>query len=325
MEKTSTHVRGTKSLHPGKLTRKERLNICQALLHSRRIYPEHANMILKKLVLPYLFDTLREISPYFSHRNSKDMLIEWINVSKEDLRAVGRLYDAEDALSLYHLQQCVEKASKSTLLLLGWSEQQVINYKHRPDRFILDILERGFHKLIVEKFPLKGVKRPEVDDAKVEELKNFLKSRDIQGVLKEEEGIINAVTKLIDVAIRMEPNYLEKEMVKYYDRMVSSKAERRKIEKSSLLNVKDWFRVWKNYMWLLFSFVTVIILLLICVWPFESITRYPDERRKIRKDFKEFMLYKQALKITNFLDMYIRILENAVNQLDEIDMLVCHT
>ena len=179
---------------------------------------------------PYLFDIVQETSQYFSHRNGKDVLIEWIDVSKEDLRAVGRLYDAEDALSLYHLQQCVEKVSKSTLLLLGWSEQQVINYKHRPDRFILDILERGFHKLIIEKFPLKGVKRPEVDDIKVEELRNFLKSRDMQGVLNEEEGIIKAVTKLIDVATRMEPDYLEKEMVKYYDRMVSSKAERRKIE-----------------------------------------------------------------------------------------------
>ena len=301
------------------LTSKIRFNLFSLLLKFKRTFPAHANIILKSIGLSNLLDSMEKLSPLFPHSADKNIVKEWIEFSKEDLNASRRLYGAEDGLSLYHLQQGVEKLSKATLIFIGMNERKIAGYKHKPEKFVVDILElEGLREIITDKFPFKHIKRPKFNEEKIEKLKNSLKSGNKSKVLEDSEL---AVKLVLEIASRIgDSKEFKKKISKMYNDDLP-KGERRKLANflsSYNLNMEKVFDIMGEICWILASFLLVIILLLMHIWPFESITRYPDEKRNIKKEFNEFMLYKHFNEILTFLESYVRILQNVVDRWDAI-------
>lgn len=242
---------------------------------------------------------------------------EWIQYAKEDLKASQRLRDTEYALSLYHLQQSVEKILKGTVISFGLkTEASIIKYNHQPQKFLLDFIkEETLNEIIQNKYPFKGVKKPpKITDINIDEIKEIV-NVDKETAIEKSQKNIEGFAKLVEhpASVLFDITAIKYSFRQKYNKVIpSSKEKKRFSERLQRNNIKieDILDFWSNYTWLMSNMLIFIIPLASFLWVFESVTRYPDEGRQIGIKFQDLEVYKHQKPILNHLEKYIGVYED---------------
>jgi len=107
---------------------------------------------------------------------------------------------------------------------------------------------------------------------------------------------------------------MENRMKNAYHKEISTKEYTRlkkKIEEHGM-NFDETFSVIGTSLWLLMIFTLILLPLSISTWILESITRYPDQRRSLKKDFEDLEIYKNYNAIVNMLENYVKVFKTMV-------------
>jgi hypothetical protein len=286
------------------------------LLKYLRPYAQHKKLFLKSINMHNLYDSI-EIFFQIGDFEDANKALDWLQIAEEDLKAAKILYYGKHTpQALYHLQQCVEKLLKATLLHCGFrNEEQVKNLNHRPQNFLLTLLEDEKIKIMLgEKYPFTHIKLPgKYDENKLKKLKHNINDKNI--MIKEQDIFIKFLIKNIE-----DGPPLMKSSTKWYDAIMEgyekiNPSERKKLNSSLKKSGFDFDVEVKRtgtMFWIFINFIYILFPLSITCWVFESITRYPDERRNIDFDLEDLELVQNFEIISGKLTEYLEICKNSM-------------
>jgi len=279
-----------------------------------RPFPTYQQFLRKGINIHNLFDASELLINKLMQFGDIEKGNEWIKYANEDLQASKRLRDTEYALSLYHLQQSVEKLLKGTVISFGlFSEDVIAGYKHRPQKFLIDLLENPvLNEIIEKKYPFIGVWKPGKitgeDIKKIREIVAVDKAESIKRCQKE----IGAIADMVDNPLSplFEIKILKSTAKTNYDKIIPNLKERENFKErlqKDHIDIEEIFDFWGDYTWLIFNLFIFLISLSSYLWAFESITRYPDEGRKLGLKFNEFEIYRHQKPLLYHLEKYIEV------------------
>jgi hypothetical protein len=292
---------------------KKRAEFVLELYRYLRPFPSYKKIIRKNVNIHNLFETGEIALKNLLETGDEVKAREWIHYAKKDLDASRILRDTAPGLSLYHMQQSVEKCLKGTIIGFGLKkESNIIKYNHQPQKFLIDLISKDdiLNDIIENKFPFPGLKRPEIiTSKKVKDIKKFIdvdKKTAIDFSQKNIKGMANFVedpTSLLHQLDLIKPS-----MKKKYERFFPSEKERKNFRqrlKQDNIEIEDVLNYFGDYSWLLSNLLVFIIPLSTQLWIFESVTRYPDEGRNVDRNFSELEAFKSQKPIIRHLEVYI--------------------
>ena len=299
------------------------------LIRWGRKYPHFWRLLSKSINFKYLFDSLDILFEDVLDYGDEDKVQEWVDLAKDDLSATIKLKGSEQGLALYHLQQCVEKLLKATLIYFGFkTETEIIKYNHKPEKFLIDLIKDNSMKTVLyEKYPFTHIKKPpKVDYEKFDKLEEFIKSNDKTKALDEGDVFVKIVTNLLQKSqpYLVDPDNWKIQMMELYREKLPKKERKRYSSSLETMgtSIDEMFDTIGHSFWVLTSFVLILLPLSIGIWGFESVTRYPDEKRKISKSFDEYESCKNILLIVTHLDRFIQVFEKVISENRELSKLV---
>lgn len=280
------------------------------LMKYLRPYTHHKKLLFKSINFPYLFDSI-EIFLNKGDFKDSNKAIEWIKIAEEDLKAAKMLHLGENtkSVALYHLQQAIEKLLKATLLYFGFrNEKQIIKLKHKPQKFLLTLLEdQKIKEILGEKYPFTQIEKPgKYDDEKLKEIKHNIVNK--KKMLEEQDIFINFIEKTINKGhpLIQSSNLWYDSIKKGYEKIPPG--ERKKFQNKLNTPGMNFDNVMKEIgtvFWLYTNFIFILFPLSTTTWVFESITRYPDERRKLKTEIKDLKINQNFNLIITRLEEYI--------------------
>ena len=171
------------------ITSSQRADTLRAFFKFGRKYPHFWGVLQASVSFPDMFETINAFAGKLDF-SDQEKVKDWIDMALSDFSASRKLYKAEDGLALYHLQQGIEKLCKATLIFTGFqTETTVISLNHKPHDFISGLLkDPNVSKVVQHHFPIKGVKKPKIEEKDIDEMKKGLSSRDKQEALDNRKG-----------------------------------------------------------------------------------------------------------------------------------------
>ena len=294
-----------------------------------RPFPTYKKSIFQEIDFHNLFDMAESISPAAQQLQSKDKgkIKEWIEFAKDDLSACGILYEAEKyGLSLYHLQQTVEKLVKANAIFLGLKEErELYKFGHNPAEFFIELLKQPIVKKIMSTNPLKSLKMDPLKDKEMDMLENLTKAGDYET----KKEIINLnidgedMSPLMCCLPSLSHFFSEEgkeELLQKAAGVIDGKFPRKETKKLEKKGAKIDSRM--PILLIQYDIGFVFLLLFSALtYPFESAGRYPDEKQKVCiEDYKEVKLLKYMEEILILLKRYTAWLESSI---PEFSSLMC--
>jgi hypothetical protein len=251
----------------------------------------------------------------------KGKIKEWIEFAKDDLSACGILYGAEKyGLSLYHLQQTVEKLVKANAIFLGLKEErELYKFGHNPAEFFVELLKQPIVKKIMSTNPLKSLTMEPLKDKEIDMLENLTKAEDYE--TKKEIVNLNIDGEDLSPLMRCLPSLSyffseegKEELLQKAAGVIDGKFPRKETKKLEKKRVKIDSRIPVLLIQYDVGFV-FLLLFSVLTYPFESAGRYPDEKRRVDvKDYKEVKLLKYMEEILILMKRYATWLESSISE-----------
>lgn len=271
-----------------------RVIIAKLLFTGLRPYPAIKKFLSSEVNLHNFLSVVFEISKSLKPEE-KSKVEEWIKFAEDDLFAYETLYGAKRyGLALYHLQQTVEKLVKANAIFFGIKEEKdLYKYQHNPDRFFVKFLESELIKKIRENNPL-NVKIEPLEPDKIELLKKLAEAR-----LRKDDDM-KAIKEILEMDEKRLPSYIKHlNSISFPLLSVEGIEELSKLEigKSSKQLGGEIRKIGKridieketeNMIIRMQHAVGISLLLapLSVLTPiFESVGRYPDEKRIFTEDY----------------------------------------
>jgi len=250
-----------------------------------------------------------------------DKVKEWIEFSLSDFNAARKLYKSENGIALYHLQQGVEKLLKACLIFTGFkTENNVISLNHKPQKFAIELLnDPSFQKVAYENFPLKKVKKlKKPTDEKIAELTTLITTKDKVKALDDGDNIIEGVSLLLGSPqpILHDPNGIGEITKRVMEKNITHGELKKFIRECNEESIGYDKMIYNgsNYCYIVMNMAVVLLPLAIGLTPFESVTRYPDESRKLTKKFEEYHAYTGfdtiLSQVDKFAEFFKKFVEN---------------
>jgi HEPN domain-containing protein len=292
------------------ISSKDRAKITHEIIKFTRPFLQHKKLLFNSINFRNLLDCVELLGGEILKETDDEIIKQWIFFSECDLRASQRLYRAEHGLTLYHLQQCVEKLAKATIMFYGLkTEKEIIQYNHKPQKFIFDMLENNIiNKVLGEKYPFIHVSKPKmIEEKKLKKLKHNI--NDKEKMIEEGDAFVLYVKNLIDKGhpFLASANHWKGQMTNIYEETIPLKERKRMEAKLSLdgYPLEEQFKNMSHIYWLYTNFLYIILPLNISLWVFESTTRYPDQRRLLKTEFNDLRVYEHFNILTMKLQDYI--------------------
>lgn len=250
-----------------------------------------------------------------------DKVKDWVDFSLADFNAARKLYKTENGLALYHLQQGVEKLLKACLIFTGFkTETNVISLNHKPQKFAIELLnDPSIQKTIYENFPLKKVKKlKKPTDDKLAELTALVTTNDKIKALEDGDNIIEGVSLFLGKPqpILYDPNGIGEITKRVMEKNITPGELKKFIKEcdEDSIGYDKMIYNGSNYCYIALNMAVVLLPLAIGLTPFESVTRYPDESRKLDKKFEEYHAYIGFDTILSQVDKFAEFFKKYLNE-----------
>jgi len=292
------------------LTSSDRARAIVSFYKFGRKYPHFWREIQAHISFSNMFDCIQLFSDHLDFSDI-DKVKTWIEIALKDLSAARKLYKAEDGLALYHLQQGIEKIFKATLIYTGFkNETSVVALNHKPQEFVVELLEMpAFNELLGEGFPFKGIKRPKKPTKEeIKIVKNELTSKNKEVALDQGDSHIKFISHLLVTPnpILYNPKKIGDMVLDTLEKLIPPKELRRFSKEIATkdLSFEDIIYYVSNDFFILINMTLILLPLSTGIWAFESVPRYPDEMRLMKKDFQEYELHKAFYLIISHVEKF---------------------
>ena len=303
---------------------KARAIISKELSTGLRPYPAIKKFLSSEVNLHNFLSVVFEISKSLKPEE-KSKVDEWIKFAEDDLFAYEMLYGAKRyGLALYHLQQTVEKLVKANAIFFGIKkEKDLYKYQHSPAKFFVEFLESELIKKIRENNPL-NVKIELLEHNKIELLKKLAEDRlrkdDDMKAIKEilemdEKGLPSYIKFLNSISFPLLSVEGTEELSECVKKKISKSPKELRGEIRKIGKRIDIEKVTENAIIQIQHAIGISLLLapLSFLTPiFESVGRYPDEKRIFTedygKDYEDINLLKYSDDLIPMLKKYIKIM-----------------
>lgn len=264
---------------------------------SRTIKDRRIKRIIRKISNEELI-RLSQLLPQAIIKENMALSCDFLDLSKDDLLACKILYEKSIFhLATYHLQQSVEKLTKSYALILGYITPEELRRNGH-------ITPQVFVKLLQEKISQQFLKLfeniHELDENRLNELKNLFSKRhlleEIASMDKEKIIVWLETGKQIKQKLKNIEGEIKSQIKKIDNKILKF----RKISKNDRNKIHEMFISWDvvSIINLVSNFIMMYILSVI-TFPHFSFTRYPDGKIKPTD-------YKRGLGVIDCLDDLIK-------------------
>lgn len=292
------------------ITPVERARVVQTFFKFGRKYPALWRKVQASINFHDFFD-VNEIMKRKLDFSDADKVDEWIKLALLDLSAARKLYKGEDGLALYHLQQGIEKLLKACLIFTGLkTESNVITLNHKPQEFAVELLnDPDMKSVMFDKVPFKGVKRPvKPSEKQLEEFKSLIVSNDKIQALETGDNIVIGIASLLG---KPNPVLFDPDDFSHLTRTIMEKTVPKKELKKFIKECdegtvcyEDMIYHGSNYCFVTVNMALILLPLSTGIWAFQSIPRYPDEFRKMERNYEDFELHKAFYTIINQVEKF---------------------
>ncbi|VUT26107.1 MAG: HEPN domain protein [Candidatus Methanolliviera sp. GoM_oil] len=260
-------------------------------------------------------------------REDPGIVKEWLQSAKDDLKISESSYNMGIyGLTLYHLQQTVEKVIKAQAMMWGLIKESELltQYGHKSAKFYVKLSSNPFLKELLEEFlpwvdevggvlvskrermEVKKIFQEEKTSDGIKLLEKYAKANDKKELIDLDKGFhywLKCSGKLLPYSFASSKELLfdlmEDLINKKFQRAEIKKLIKRGIDLDNSINssiclfLMAW---WSGFLLFPLSIITPI---------YESAGRYPDEKRKSNIDYSESSLIKDFGSLKFLLNEYI--------------------